>query len=89
MNLFLGTLWDHPRAYSLVSRDMEGQEKNIGFSDFGLYIENFQKLNLAKVLFLLLPPKILVFFIWLQRKNYMGSSGPLGLPWSLGADFVS
>ena len=35
------------------------KEKNISFSDFALYaLVHFQNLNLAKVFFLLQPPKI-------------------------------
>ena len=49
---------DHPRGCSSVSRGMAGQEKKRGFSDFGLYIKNFQKLNLEFFLFPLQPPKI-------------------------------
>ena len=48
-----GYTWD-PQNTSSVLIGMKGQQQRI-FSHFCLY---FQKLNLAKVLFLLQPPKI-------------------------------
>ena len=56
-----GTPWDHPVGRSSISRGMGGLEKRGGFlilSCIHYYIENFQELNLGKVLFLLQPPKI-------------------------------
>ena len=44
---------------SSISRGMGGLKKEFFFSDFVLYpLQNFQEVNLGKVLFLFQPPKI-------------------------------